>query len=119
MAGRFKILTDEHWSKAHRQAAQNAGWEIVRVVEVLAPGTLDPAVLAYCAEHGCVWVTSDEAAKGHVTDWLNSGKALPGAIIAPQRYRVTPGAFVRFLETLAVEDDPFRTAIRYFKPSDE
>lgn len=116
MAGRFKILTDEHWSKAHRWAAGEAGWQVVRAIDVLAQGTQDSAVLAYCAERGYVWVTSDEAARGHVVEWLNSGRTLPGVIIVPQRYRITPGRFVEFLELLAGEQTPFPAAIRYFRP---
>lgn len=121
MVGRFKLLTDEHWSKAHRKAARDAGWEVVRIVDVdvLGRGTLDPVVLAHCAEHGFVWVTSDEAAPGHVTDWIHSGKTLPGVIIAPQRHRISPGRFVRFLEKLAAEENPFVGVIRYMTAEDE
>jgi len=116
VAGRFRILTDEHWSKAHRRAAREAGWQVVRAVDVLAQGTHDSVLLAFCAEHGCVWVTSDEAARGHIVNWLNSGRTLPGVIIVPQRYRITPGRFVSFLEVLAGEEEPFAAAIRYFRP---
>ena len=49
MAGRFKLLTDEHWSKAHIKAVREAGWEVVRVVDVLGQKTDDPEVLASCA----------------------------------------------------------------------
>lgn len=31
MAGRFKVITDEHWSKPHIKAVREAGWEVVRV----------------------------------------------------------------------------------------
>ncbi len=34
MAGRFKLLTDEHWSKGHIKAVRSAGWEVVRLVDV-------------------------------------------------------------------------------------
>jgi hypothetical protein len=117
--GRFKLLTDEHWSEAHRSAAEKAGWEVVRIVDVLGLGTLDPGVLAHCVEHGLVWVTSDEAARGHVTEWINSGKTLPGVIIGPQRHRISPGRFVRFLEKLAEEENPFASVIRYIAAEDE
>jgi hypothetical protein len=116
--GRFKLLADEHWSNAHIKAARSAGWEVVRVVDVatLGKGTPDPIVLAYCAEHGFVWVTSDEAARGHVTDWINPGKTLPGVIVAPQRHRISPGSLIRLLEVLATEGDPFAGVIRYLTP---
>lgn len=54
MAGRFRILADEHWSRGHIKAIRSAGWEVVRLVDVgeLGQGSLDPAVLTYCAEHG-------------------------------------------------------------------
>lgn len=113
MAGRFKILTDEHWSKAHIKAIREAGWDVVRVVDVLGQKTDDPDVLAYCAANGRVWITSDERAKGHVTQWLASGQTLPGVIIVPQRHRLAPGRLVQFLERLAAEDAPFAGVIRF------
>lgn len=116
MAGRFRLLADEHLSKAHIQAARDGGWDIVRVVDVLGQKTDDPTVLAYCAEHGCVWITSDEHAKGHVTAWLSSGKTLPGVIIVPQRHRLTPGRLMRFLEDLAAEPAPFAGVVRFVTP---
>lgn len=118
MAGRFKLITDEHWSKAHIKAARDAGWEVARIIDVdkLGEGTLDPDVLAYCAEQGYVWVTTDQRAQGHITDWINSGKTLPGVIMAVQRHHITPGRLVRFIEKLAAEEDPFAGVIRFVTP---
>ncbi len=113
MPGRFKVLTDEHWSKAHIKATREAGRDVIRVVDVLGQKTDDPAVLAYCAANGCVWITRDERAMGHVTKRIGSGKTLPGVIIVPQRHRVTPGRLVRFLERLASEEAPFAGVIRF------
>jgi hypothetical protein len=118
VAGRFKVLTDEHWSRAHIKAAREAGWDVARVVDVLGQETDDREVLAYCVAHGCVWITSDERAKGHVTQWLRSGNLLPGVIIVPQRHRVTPGRLVQFLERLASEEAPFAGVIRFVAPAD-
>jgi hypothetical protein len=115
VAGRFGVLTDEHWSRAHIKAAREAGWDVTRVVDVLGQETDDPDVLAYCAAHGLVWITSDERARGHVTRWLQSGKALPGVIIVPQRHRVTPGRFVDILERFASEEAPFAGVVRFAK----
>ena len=119
MPGRFKVLTDEHWSKAHIKAARQAGWDVVRVVDVLGQKTGDPEVLAYCAANGCVWITSDERAKGHVTRWLDSGRTLPGVIIVPQRHRLSPGRLVGLLERLATERAPFAGVIRFLTRGDE
>ena len=118
MVGRFKILTDEHWSKGHLKAVRRAGWEVVRLVDVagLGQGTLDPDVLAYCAKHGYVWVTTDQRAQGHITEWINSRKTLPGVVMAVQRHRITPGGLVRFLEELAAEEAPFAGIIRFVTP---
>ena len=118
MSGRFKVLTDEHWSRAHVKAAREAGWDVVRVVDVLGQKTDDPEVLAYSAANGCVWITSDERAKGHVTRWLSSGKTLPGVIIIPQRHRHSPDRLVRLLERLALEEAPFAGVIRFLTPED-
>jgi hypothetical protein len=118
VVGRFKLLTDEHWSNAHIRAAREAGWHVVRVVDVLGQKADDRKVLAHCAAQGCVWVTSDERAMGHVTAWLNSGKALPGVIIAPQRHRIAPGRLVRFLAQLASEEAPFAGVIRFLTGED-
>lgn len=118
MAGRFRILADEHWSRGHVKAIRSAGWELVRLVDVgeLGQGTLDPVVLAYCAEHGYVWMTTDQRAQAHITQWLESGRTLPGAVIAVQRHRITPGRLLRFLEDLAGEHTPFAGVIRFVPP---
>jgi hypothetical protein len=121
VAGGFRVLIDEHWSNAHRQALQTAGWEVVRVVDVdaLGQGAADASVPAYCAQHGHVWLTSDEAARGDITDWINSGKTLPGVIIAPQRRHVSPRRLVAFFESLATEATPFAGVIRYVTAGSE
>jgi hypothetical protein len=121
VAGRFKLLTDEHWSKAHIKAARNAAWDVARIVDVdrLGRGTPDPVVLAYCAEHGYVWVTTDQRARHHVAAWLDAGRTLPGVVMAVQRHRITPGRLLRFLEILAAEDDPFAGVVRYLSPDSE
>lgn len=115
MAGRFKLLADEHWSRGHIKAVRNAGWDLVRLVDVaeLGQGTPDPEVLTYCAEHGCVWITTDQRAQAHIAQWLESGRTLPGAVIAVQRHRITPGRLLRFLEDLAAEEAPFAGVIRF------
>jgi hypothetical protein len=120
VAGRFKLLTDEHWSKAHVAAARSAGWEAVRVVDVpdLGQETLDPEVLAYCSRQGYVWVTTDQRAQGHISEWISAGRTLPGVIMAVQRHRITPGRLVHFLEMLAAEDEPFAGVIRFVAPVD-
>jgi hypothetical protein len=120
VAGRFKILTDEHWSRGHIKAARGAGWEAVRVVDIadLGQGTPDPEVLAYCSRHGYVWVTTDQRARRHISQWVSAGKTLPGVIMAVQRHRITPGRLVRFLEMLAAEDRPFAGVIRFVTPAD-
>jgi uncharacterized protein DUF5615 len=118
---RFKLITDEHWSKAHVKALKDAGWDIVRVVDVLGQKTEDPDILAYCDKEARVWVTTDQSARGHITNWLAAGKPLPGVVIGIQRHRedITPGALLRFLEKLAAEATPFASLIRYVKPEAE
>jgi hypothetical protein len=113
VAGRFSLLTDEHWSKPHIEAVREAGWEVLRVVDVLGQETDDPDILAYCAAQSCAWLTSDERAMSHVTACLGSGKTLPGVIVVPQRHRLSPGGLVRFLERLAAEEEPFAGVIRF------
>jgi len=73
-------------------------------------------VLAYCAEHGYVWMTTDQRAQAHIARWMKSGRALPGAVIAVQRHRITPGRLLRFLEGLADEEVPFAGVIRFVPP---
>jgi hypothetical protein len=116
VAGRFKLFVDEHWSNAHVKAARDAGWFVSRVVDVFGQGRVDPVLLAYCAEHDFIWVTSDERAREHVATWLDEGKTLPGVIICPQRHRVGPGRFVSFLDKLAAEDAPFAGTVRFLNP---
>jgi hypothetical protein len=115
VAGRFRILADEHWSAAHVKAIRSAGWELARLVDVaeLGQGTPDPNILAYCTEHGYVWMTADQRAQGHITRWIEAGRAFPGALIAVQRHRISPGHLLRFLEGLADEETPFAQVIRF------
>jgi hypothetical protein len=115
VSGRFSLLADEHLSNAHIKAAREAGWHVDRVVDILGQETEDEAVLAYCAAHGHVWITSDERAKGHVTEWIESGRTLPGVIIVPQRHHLAPGQLVLLLEALAGEDAPFAGILRFLK----
>ena len=120
MAGRFKLLADEHWSNAHIRAAREAGWEIDRIVDVpaLGGGTPDPDVLAYCFTHECVWITTDLRAGRHSADWLRSGRTLPGVIVVIQRHRVGPGRLLRFVEKLAAEEEPFAGIVRFSRTED-
>lgn len=115
MAGRFKLLADEHWSKGHIRAIRSAGWEVVRLVDVseLGHGTPDPDVLGYCAERGFIWMTTDQRAQEHISHWVESGRTLPGVVIALQRHRISPGHLLRFLEDLAAEEAPFAGIIRF------
>lgn len=120
MAGRFKLITDEHWSKAHVRAAREAGWEVVRVVDVLGQATKDPVIMAYCERHVYVWVTGDKRAQPEITQWINSGRTLPGVIIGVERRkRIVPGRFLRFLQELAEEEAPFAGVIRFLTPEEK
>jgi hypothetical protein len=74
-------------------------------------------VLAFCSRHGYVWVTTDQRAQGHISEWVTSGRTLPGVIMAVQRHRITPGQIVRFLEGLAAEEEPFAGIIRFVTPA--
>lgn len=120
MAGRFKLITDEHWSKAHVKAAREAGWEVVRVVDILGQQAKDSSILAYCETHGYVWVTSDKRSQPEITEWIKSGRTVPGVIIGVERRkRITPGRFLRFLQELATEDVPFAGIIRFVTPEEK
>ena len=118
MAGRFRLLADEHFPTATIKALAQAGWEVLRVVDVLGQATPDEAVFDHAADKGLVIVTSDERAQKAAWERLREGKRFPGMIVWAQRHRrkVGPGGFVRFVEALSEEEAPFAYGIRHVRP---
>jgi hypothetical protein len=114
----FRLIVDEHISKALVKALRDRGFAVVRVVDELEQGAEDPEILEYAAAHGHVWLCRDERARGHVNARLAAGKPMPGVAVWAQRYRrvMSVGDVVRKLEALAAEQAPFAAGVRYIKP---
>jgi hypothetical protein len=115
---RFRLLTDEHFPNSLVDALRCEGWELQRVVDVLAPGTPDGEVFAYAAREGLVWVSSDERAQKWPRSYMEEGRAFAGMLVWTQesRYRMRPGDFARQLAALEDESDPFAWGIRHIRP---
>ena len=64
MAGRFRLLTDEHISLPLVKALRDRGWDVVRVVDEprLGKGTPDGVVFAFAIEEERVVLSSDTRA---------------------------------------------------------
>jgi hypothetical protein len=118
--GRFVILTDEHVPSALVEALRNGGWVVYRVEDEprLGKRTPDRVVFAHAAERRCVWLSRDEGAVLHPSEWLREGRPFEGMIVWSQRYHrvMSIGDVVRRLEALAQEDHPFAAGVRFIKP---
>jgi len=118
VARRFRLLTDEHFPTSAIELLTREGWETQRVREVLGQGTLDDDIFAYAAEKGLLWVTSDERAQKWPRKYLKEGRPFVGMLVWTQqnRYGMRPGEFMRQLEALELEPEPFRYGLRHIKP---
>ena len=63
-------------------------------------------------------MTSDERAQRYPREYLKEGRPFVGMLVWTQenRNRMRPGEFVRQLEALEREDNPFEYGIRHIKP---
>lgn len=118
MPRRFRLLTDEHFPSSVIELLRKEGWKVQRVIDEPGGETLDPQVFAYAAAHGFVWVTSDEPAQRYAREYFAQGRPFVGMLVWSQqnRYRMRPGHFLRQLEALEREDDPFARGLRHIQP---
>ena len=91
---------------------------MLRAIDVFAESNGDEMLFAYAAEHGRVFVSSDEPAQAIPARWLKAGPPFRGIVCWPQRHhqRMTDGDFVDALEELARDPHAFAYPIRYIKP---
>ena len=118
MTRRYRLLTDEHLPNSVVELLRREGWEVQRVLDVLGKGTDDRDIFPYAAKHGLVWVTSDERAQKWPSEYLKEGLPFVGMIVWTQqsRYDMRPGEFMRQLEALEREAEPFAYGFRHIKP---
>jgi predicted nuclease of predicted toxin-antitoxin system len=118
VAQRFWLLTDEHFPNSVISLLESEGWEVARVRDLLGEGAKDHAIFAFAAEHRYVWVTSDERAQKHPRQYLAEGRPFVGMLLWTQenRYRMRPGEFLRQLQALALEEEPFAYGVRHIQP---
>jgi len=118
MAKRFRLLTDEHFPNSVISLLESEGWEVARVRDLLGQGAKDDVIFAFAAEHGYVWVTSDEPAQKYSRQYLSEGRLFVGMLVWTQenRYRMRPGEFLRQLEALVLEEDPLAYGVRHIQP---
>jgi hypothetical protein len=109
VARRFPLYTDADVQGQVVKALRDAGWDVVRAIEVFPERTKDPVHFERAAALGRVLVTNDEGQRQWGADWYAEGRAFPGVIWWPQTDygRLTPGDFLRAFEELAQQDDPF------------
>ena len=118
MARRFRLLTDEHFPTSVIELLRKEGWEVQRIIDAPGKATLDDKVFAYAAENGFLWVTSDERAQRYPRQYLKEGRSFVGMLVwtQPSRYRMRPGDFLRQLEALEAEENPFAYGLRHIQP---
>ncbi|MCY3021959.1 MAG: DUF5615 family PIN-like protein [Planctomycetota bacterium] len=81
----MKFLVDENLGRGlqHALARERPGLLVLRVGDRNAPppGTLDPALLLWCEQHGFVLISGDRRTlPRHLRDHLNTGHHVPGIV---------------------------------------
>jgi hypothetical protein len=118
VAAGFPLFTDNHVRQQIVLGLRSRGWDVLRAIDVFAERTDDETLFGYAAEHGRVFVSSDEPAQKIPRRWLETGRPFRGMSCWPQRHhqRMTDGDFIAALEELAREQTAFAYPIRYIKP---
>jgi len=118
LAAGFPLFTDNHVRQQIVLGLRSRGWDVLRAIDVFVERTDDEVLFAYSAEHGRVFVSSDEPAQEIPKRWLREGRAFRGMVCWPQRHhqRLTDGDFIAALEDLARDPLAFAYPIRYIKP---
>lgn len=121
MAGRFPLYADADIRGSLIAALKQAGWDVLRAIDVHPEGAKDPVHFEEAAKRGRVLVSHDVDQLQLALQWISAGRAFTGFLTWPQRHhrRWSDGEIVEGFEGLAVEDDPFPAAypIRYLKPA--
>ena len=60
MAGRFRLLTDNHVRQQLVEALTSRGWDVVRAIDAFPERTSDEVLFAHAAATGRVFVSTDE-----------------------------------------------------------
>ena len=117
MAAGFPLFTDNHVRQQIVVGLRSRGWDVLRAIDVFVEGTDDEVLFAYAAEHGRVFVSSDELAQQIPKRWLREGRSFRGMVCWPQKHhqRMTDGGFIAALEDLAGDPLAFAYPIRYIK----
>jgi hypothetical protein len=118
VAGRFTLYTDEDLNGPVVDALQDAGWDLVRAIDLYPEGTPDAVHFERAARDRRALVTNDRriTAIGHA--WLGEGRPFRGLICWPRAHykRMSPRDFVDSFEELAQQDNPFAYPIIHIKP---
>ena len=109
MAGRFPLYTDADVQGPVIKALTQAGWDVLRAVDVYPEGTGDLPHFERAAQLGRVLVTNDDDQKQIAIRWYVEHRSFVGVVWWPQQqYRVMrPGEFLARFEEYAAQDDPF------------
>ncbi len=109
MAGRFPLYTDADVRGPLIKALRNAGWDIVRAIDEMVEGTLDPPHFERAVKLGRVLVTNDQGQEDRGHEWYETKRSFPGLIVWRQAVydQMSYGEFVEAFEEIARQDDPF------------
>ena len=109
MAGRFPLYTDADVRGPLVKALKQAGWDVVRAIDELPEGALDPPHFERAAALGRVFVANDEGQEVRANKWYKQGRAFPGLVTWRQKdySKMTYGEIVEVFEELAAQENPF------------
>ena len=105
----FPLYTDADVRGPVVKALRQAGWDVVRAIDLYPEGTLDPVHFDHAAREGRVLIVHDIDQIVDAHRRMEQQLPFPGLIIWPQKSytKATIGAFVAAIEELASRDEPF------------
>ena len=109
MAGRFPLYTDANVRGPLIEALKQAGWDVVRAIDLLPEGGKDLAHFEQAGALGRVLVANDAGQETKAQQWYDEGRDFPGLIVWRQAVydEMSFRELVAAFEQLARQDTPF------------
>jgi hypothetical protein len=111
VAGRFPLYTDADVRGPLIKALRNAGWDVLRAIDVFPTRTPDLTHFEHAASLGRVLVTNDEDQEVIADQWYREDRAFLGVIAWRQKVyeQMTYGEILECFEELAKQENSFAT----------
>lgn len=117
MAKPFPLFADNQIRQPIVDALRQAGWDVVRAVDLFGERNNDEVIFRHAAGQGRVFLTNDKGIHAIAHRWLREGRSFRMVYWwAEHRRRMSDGDVGEAIERLAAKADAFAYPIEYIKP---